>query len=387
MRYLTAGESHGPVLTAIIEGIPANLPLTNQFINGELARRQMGYGRGGRMLIETDQAEILSGVRNGLTMGSPITLQIKNRDWVNWEKIMQASSGADIQSKKITRPRPGHADLSGSIKYQQGDMRNILERSSARETAARVAVGSVAKALLQEMGISVLGHVVALGRISLDKPLPEERCQDLGSLVEKSPVRCWDSEISQNMIHIIDEAKAEGDTVGGVFEIIITGVPVGLGSHVHWDRKMDGRLAAALMSIQGIKGVEIGAGFQVARLPGSQVHDEISYAKEGGLFRLSNRAGGIEGGMSNGEPILIRAAMKPIPTLMKPLSTVDMTEKNPVQAQVERSDVCAVPAACVVGEAAAAWEIARALQEKFGGDTLTELKERVDEYRKYVKQV
>jgi len=387
MRYLTAGESHGPMLTAIIEGIPANLPLTAQFINNELARRQMGYGRGGRMSIEKDQAEILSGVRDGLTLGSPITLQIKNRDWVNWERVMSPSPGAEIEAKKITRPRPGHADLSGSIKYQQGDMRNILERSSARETAARVAVGAVAKALLQETGIFVIGHVAAIGHVSIKENLPEIDHHKLVSLTEKSPVRCFDQDISMKMMEAIDEAKTAGDTLGGIFQVIITGVPTGLGSHVHWDRKIDGRLSWALMSIQGIKGVEIGLGFQAAGLPGSQVHDEISYREEHGLMRLSNRAGGIEGGMSNGEPIVIRAAMKPIPTLMKPLGTVDMTEKTPVMAQVERSDVCAVPAACVVGEAAAAWEIAQALQEKFGGDTLSELKERVEKYRIYVKQV
>lgn len=387
MRYLTAGESHGPVLTAIIEGVPANLPLTDQFINKELARRQMGYGRGGRMTIEKDQVEILSGVRNGLTIGSPITLQIKNRDWTNWERIMSPSPGAEIEDKKITKPRPGHADLSGSIKYTQGDMRNILERSSARETAARVAVGAVAKALLQETGIFILGHVISIGRVVINEEVPPADYEKLAEQVEKSPVRCFNQQLSQKMTEVIDEAKAAGDTLGGTFEVIITGVPVGLGSHVHWDRKLDGRLSGALMSIQAIKGVEIGIGFRAAILPGSQVHDEISYEESRGLGRLTNRAGGIEGGMSNGEPIIIRAAMKPIPTLMKPLGTVEMTDKKPVFAQVERSDVCAVPAACVVGEAAAAWEMAQALMEKFGGDTLTELRERVEKYRIYVKQV
>ncbi|MGI6685051.1 MAG: chorismate synthase [Bacillota bacterium] len=387
MRYLTAGESHGQVLTAIIEGIPANLTLTLEFINHELARRQMGYGRGGRMIIEKDQVEILSGVRNGKTIGSPITLQIKNRDWVNWEKVMLTASGADMDTKKITRPRPGHADLSGSIKYEQSDIRNILERSSARETAARVAVGAVAKALLREAGISIFGHVIQIGRVQMEKPLPENEYEKLISKVEKSPVRCWDDEISRQMMLVIDEAKSAGDSLGGIFEIVITGVPVGLGSHVHWDRKIDGRLSFAIMSIQGIKGVEIGLGFQEANLFGSEVHDEISYIEGQGLKRLSNRAGGIEGGMSNGEPIILRAAMKPIPTLMKPLRTVDMVDKRPVTAQVERSDVCAVPAACVVGEAAAAWIIADALMEKFGGDTLKELIRRVKEYRKYEKQV
>lgn len=387
MRYLTAGESHGPMLTAIIEGMPANLPLTAQFINSELARRQMGYGRGGRMLIEKDQVEILSGVRNGLTMGSPITLQIKNRDWVNWERVMSPAPGAEMETKKITRPRPGHADLSGSIKYEQGDMRNILERSSARETAARVAVGAVAKALLCEMGIMVIGYVTAIGDVSMEEGSPLIEHQKLASMAEESLVRCYDREISLKMMKAIDEAKATGDTLGGVFQIVVTGAPVGLGSHVHWDRKIDGKLSGALMSIQGIKGVQIGLGFQVAGLPGSKVHDEIFYQEGQGLMRLTNRAGGIEGGMTNGEAILIRSAMKPIPTLMKPLGTVDMTEKTPVMAQVERSDVCAVPAACVVGEAAVAWEIAQALQEKFGGDALSELKERVEKYRIYVKQV
>ncbi|ATW24003.1 chorismate synthase [Candidatus Formimonas warabiya] len=387
MRYLTAGESHGPALTAVIEGIPANLPLAPDLINGELARRQMGYGRGGRMLIEKDQVEILSGIRNGSTLGSPITLQIRNRDWINWEKIMSPLSGAEIEIKKITRPRPGHADLSGSIKYQQGDMRNILERSSARETAARVAVGAIAKGLLREIGVFVWGHVVALGNVQTGKTIPDGEPSEFFNQVEKSPVRCGDPETSHKMMFAIDQAKATGDTLGGIFEIMIAGIPIGLGSHVHWDRKLDGRLACALMSIQGIKGVEIGLGFQSARLPGSQVHDEIGYSQAKGLYRMTNRAGGIEGGMSNGEPIVLRGAMKPIPTLIKPLNTVDMENKCPVQAQVERSDVCAVPAASVIGEAVTAWEIAQLVLEKFGGDTMAELKERMEEYRKYVKQV
>ncbi|MEN3004374.1 chorismate synthase [Dehalobacterium formicoaceticum] len=387
MRFLTAGESHGPMLTAIIEGFPANLPLTADFINQELARRQMGYGRGGRMQIEQDQVEILSGVRNGLTMGSPITLQIKNRDWVNWAEVMSPAPGADMTTKKITRPRPGHADLTGSIKYDQGDMRNILERSSARETASRVAVGAVAKALLKEMDIMVFGRVVAIGGIKDTNPLPGIPWEELFSQVESSPVRCFDEQVSENILRMIDQAKKEGDTLGGVFEIIITKVPAGLGSHVHWERKIDGRLAGALMSIQGIKGVEVGLGIQSADQPGSKVHDEIGYEENNGFFRYSNHAGGIEGGMSNGEPIVIRAAMKPIPTLMKPLNTVDRATKEKLTAQVERSDVCAVPAACVVGEAVAAWEIARSLQEKFGGDTLEEMKERVKKYRIYLRQV
>lgn len=387
MRYLTAGESHGPALTAIVEGIPSNLPLTKEMINGDLLRRQKGYGRGGRMLIEKDQVEILAGVRNGYTLGSPIALQINNRDWVNWEKIMSSAPDGKIEEKKITRPRPGHADLVGGIKYDQTDLRNILERSSARETAARVAVGGVARALLQELDIFIYGHVTGIGRVNLSEDLPEKDFKELFASVENSPVRCWREETAKEMMLHIDERKAKGDSLGGTFEIIITGVPVGLGSHVHWDRKIDSRLAASVMSIQGIKGVEFGFGFKVASLPGSMIHDEIAYQAGVGFTRLSNRAGGIEGGMTNGAPIILKAAMKPIPTLMRPLQTVDLVTKKPMTAQVERSDTCAVPAASVVGEAAVAWVLAEALLEKFGGDTLQELKKRVAEHRKYVKQV
>lgn len=387
MRYLTAGESHGQALVTIIEGIPANLPITADDINRDLTRRQKGYGRGGRMAIETDRVEILSGIRNGMTLGSPITLQIKNKDWTNWEEIMSPLPGAEIEQKKISRPRPGHADLPGCIKYEQQDMRNILERSSARETAARVAAGAVAKRLLQEVNIRVAGHVVGIGDILYRQNQPQLTLEEILTAVEDSPVRCIDQEISQNMISAIERAKDQGDSLGGVFEIIVAGVYPGLGSHVQWDRKLDGRLAGALMSIQGIKGVEIGLGFLSARLPGSKVHDEIFFKSKIGLYRETNRAGGIEGGMSNGEPIIIRAAMKPIPTLMKPLSTVNLESKESCLAQVERSDVCAVPAACVVGEAVTAWEIAQALGEKFGGDTIRELQERVGKYKKYVKQV
>ncbi|MGI6712979.1 MAG: chorismate synthase [Bacillota bacterium] len=387
MRYLTAGESHGQALVTIIEGIPANLPITADDINRDLTRRQKGYGRGGRMAIETDRVEILSGIRNGVTLGSPITLLIKNKDWTNWEEIMSPLPGAEIEQKKISRPRPGHADLSGCIKYEQQDMRNILERSSARETAARVAAGAVAKRLLQEVNIRVAGHVVGIGDILYRQNQPQLTLEEILAAVKDSPVRCIDQEISQNMISAIERAKDQGDSLGGIFEIIVDGVCPGLGSHVQWDRKLDGRLAGALMSIQGIKGVEIGLGFLSARLPGSKVHDEIFFKSNIGLYRETNRAGGIEGGMTNGEPIIIRAAMKPIPTLMKPLSTVNLESKESCLAQVERSDVCAVPAACVVGEAVTAWEIAQAMEEKFGGDTIREFQERVGKYKKYVKQV
>lgn len=387
MRYLTAGESHGKALTAIIEGVPANLPITPDDINFELARRQKGHGRGGRMAIETDKVEILSGVRNGLTLGSPITLQIMNKDWVNWENIMSSSPGADMLSRKVTKPRPGHADLTGCIKYQQGDVRNILERSSARETAMRVAVGAVAKKLLKELDILILGHVVTIGDVNVTEELSGMTIEEIISCAENSPVRCADKNIAEKMVDAIDTAKSQGDSLGGIFEVIATGVPVGLGSYVHWDRKFDARLASALMSIQAIKGVEVGVGFNCARLPGSKVHDEIFYEDEKGFYHKTNRAGGIEGGMTNGEPVILRGAMKPIPTLYKPLNSVDLVDKQPFLAEIERSDACAVPAACVVGEAVTAWEISQVIMEKFGSDTLTELKERVDNFRKYVKQV
>jgi len=388
MRYLTGGESHGQALVAVIEGIPANLALTAGSIDYELSRRQKGYGRGGRMDIEKDRVNILSGIRNGITLGSPITLEIKNNDGVNWEKIMSPLPGAGIEAKKITKPRPGHADLPGCIKYQQADIRNILERSSARETAARVAVGAVAKCLLRELGVFIGGHVVAIGQAVNPKTYSWTEDPE-GTLAgaEVSPVRCLDEQASKEMMAAIDHARSKGDSLGGVFEIIGAGVPAGLGSHVQWDRKLDGRLAGALMSIQGIKGVEIGIGFEAARLPGSLVHDEIFYAEEKGFFRKTNRAGGLEGGMSNGEILVVRAAMKPIPTLMSPLHTVDLQNKKAALAQVERSDTCAVPAACVVGEAVFAWEIGQVVMEKFGGDNMAELKKRMAQYRKYVKQV
>lgn len=385
LRYLTAGESHGPALTAIVEGIPAGLPLTEEFINKQLSRRQGGYGRGARMTIESDQARFLSGVRSGLTLGSPVTLIIENRDWENWSETMSPDPGANINERIVTRPRPGHADLAGALKYRHDDIRNVLERSSARETAARVAAGSVARRLLEELGIKIIGHVVSIGGLfaaadNLDRP-------DHQLLAAESRIYCIDLEAEKAMVEKIDKAKEAGDTLGGTFEIRAYGVPAGLGSYVHWDRRIDSRLAAALMSIQAVKGVEIGLGFASTNLPGSQVQDEIFYKKPGGFYRKTNRAGGIEGGVTNGEVIILRAAMKPIPTLRRPLKSVDIVTKKKLEASVERSDVCAVPAASVIGEAVVAWELAKACLEKFGGDSMAELKSNWDHYLSYLRKV
>lgn len=380
-RYLTAGESHGPQLTAIIEGLPSGLGITEETINRDLARRQGGYGRGGRMKIETDTVEILSGVRWGKTIGAPVTLVVKNRDWVNWSEKMSVSEIHRDDSIRVTRARPGHADLSGVMKYDQRDVRNILERSSARETTVRVAVGGVAKAYLAAFGISVHGFVTELGGIQAARPdMPLERLCEIAAV---SDLYTYDVAAEIRMKHLIDNMKEAGDTVGGVVEIVVTGVPVGLGSHAQWDRKLDARLAMALMSIQAFKGVEIGLGFEAARRPGSQVHDEIFYGDCGGgpgFYRTANNAGGIEGGMTNGEQIVLRGAMKPIPTLYKPLRSVDIDTKEPFEATVERSDACAVPAAAVVAEAVAAIEVAGAFMEKFGGDSIGETRRNYEGY-------
>ncbi len=393
LRYLTAGESHGPSLTTILEGIPARLPLSPKDIDAELARRQMGYGRGGRMKIEPDRALITAGVRHGVTLGSPIALTITNRDFANWQETMglEAEVKARDTRPPMTRPRPGHADLAGAIKYGHRDIRNVLERASARETTARVAVGAICKCLLREFDISVLSHVVAIGtvRASVGDLSPEQ----VQALAEASPVRCADREAAEAMVACIDEARRRKTTVGGIFEVIVEGVPVGLGSYIQWDQKLDGRLARALMSIQAIKGVEVGLGFTVAGRFGSEAHDEIFYDPEGprphGLkfYRKTNYAGGLEGGVTNGEPILLRAAMKPLSTQYAPLRSVDLETKEPFEASVERSDVCAVPAAGVIGEAVVAFEVAAALREKFGGDSLEEIKQNFDAYSRYVREL
>ncbi len=371
-RYLTAGESHGKALTGIIEGFPANVPIDTAVINADLKRRQQGYGRGARMKIEVDQVELLSGIRGGKTLGSPIAFLIKNRDYANWEKYMDPSRIWD-SGRNVTKPRPGHADLTGAIKYGFADIRNVLERSSARETAVRVAVGSMAKQLLNCFGVEAVSHVVAIGTASLKESIGDPARIKLG---DQSPVRCVDEATEQEMIVQIKEAKEAGDSLGGVFEIRLTGVPPGLGSYVHWDRKLDARLAFALMSIQGMKAVEIGEGFKNAGLKGSQVHDEIFYSEAEGYYRKTNRAGGIEGGMSNGETIILRSYMKPIPTLYKPLQSVDIKTKEGFLATVERSDTCAVPAASVVGEMVALTVIAEEFLRKHGGDSLEEIMKR-----------
>lgn len=384
-RFTTAGESHGPALLAIVEGVPAGLTIHPERIDAELRRRQGGYGRGGRMRIESDRAEILSGVRHGQTLGSPISLQIRNRDWENWTVAMSATpleTPADDETlRRVFLPRPGHADLVGILKYDREDARDILERASARETAARVAAGSIAKHLLEELGITVGSHVVMLGGIQAK--LPEVLPDDLTAATEASPVRCLDPDAEGAMIDAIDEAKHNGDTLGGVFEVIVRGLPVGLGSHVSWDRKLDGRLAGALMSIQAIKGVEIGMGFEAGARPGSRVHDAI-VADSHGYTRAGNAAGGLEGGITTGLPLVLRAAMKPISTLMKPLGTVDIRTGERGDAVRERSDVCALPAAGVVGEAMVALVLAEAVLEKFGGDSIRELKRNVESYREQI---
>lgn len=383
LRYLTAGESHGPTLTAILEGIPANLPLLAEEINLDLARRQRGYGRGGRMRIEKDEANIVGGVRHGLTMGGPIAILIANRDWENWKATMDPTpAGRETDPKlPVTRPRPGHADLAGALKYGQHDIRNVLERASARETTARVAVGAVCKRLLREFGIEVFSHVTEIGGIVAKTE--GQSVLEIRDRAEVSEVRCADPDAGGTMMRKIDEARKRGTTLGGVFEVVTLNPPVGLGGYVHWDRKLDGRLAQAVMSIQAIKGVEIGLGFEGARRFGFETHDEIFY-EDGRFVRKTNRAGGLEGGMSNGEPIIIRGAMKPISTQYAPMASVDLQTKEPFKASVERSDICSVPAAGVIGEAVVAIEIARAFREKFGGDSLEEM---ARNYHGYVNSI
>ena len=384
-RFLTAGESHGEGLTAVIEGVPAGLSLTEADINEDLARRQRGYGRGGRMKIERDQAHISSGLRWGVTLGSPITLSIQNRDWENWKTTMAVGEPpAGTPSKAVTRPRPGHADLAGAMKYGHRDIRNVLERSSARETTARVAVAGVAKRLLAEFGISILSHVIEIGGVRI-VPL-ELPWEEIKRRAEASEVRCADPTAERAMIEAIDQARATGDTLGGVFEVVALGCPVGLGSYVHWDRKLDGRLAQAFCSIHAIKGAEFGMGFEAARRPGSQVHDEILFDRDAGFSRRTNSAGGLEGGVTNGQPVIVRAVMKPIATLRRPLQSVDVETKEVVEAVVERSDVCAVPAAGVVGEAMMAITLAQAVLEKFGGDSLEEIRRNYQGYQDSLKR-
>jgi chorismate synthase len=395
LRYLTAGESHGRALVGVIEGIPAGLSLSAGDIDGDLKRRQMGYGRGGRMRIESDHAEILSGVRWGRTIGSPITLFIENTDYKNWLQGMSPDPEADDSIPALIKPRPGHADLSGAIKYNHHDMRNILERSSARETAVRVALGAIAKKFLSEFDIIIGSYVVQIGGIRMHEVghlmRDDKKMRALFAKAEKSPVRCPDVEGSKKMVKLIDRAMKEGNSLGGIFEVFMTGVPVGIGSHIQWDMRLDGRLGQALMSIQAIKGVEIGLGFEMGKRFGSEVMDEIFYESSRSkvqslkFYRKTNNAGGIEGGMTNGMPIILRAAMKPIPTLRKPLRSVDIVTKKQVKAAYERSDICAAPAAAVIGEAMVALTLADAFLEKFGGDSVGEVKRNYDSYVDYTE--
>ncbi|MFD6507465.1 MULTISPECIES: chorismate synthase [unclassified Bacillus (in: firmicutes)] len=388
MRYITAGESHGPQLTTILEGVPAGLSLVANDINEELARRQKGYGRGRRMQIEKDQVQIVSGVRHGKTMGSPIALVVENRDFTHWTKVMGAEPLTEQEEKEmkrqVTKPRPGHADLNGAIKYGHRDMRNVLERSSARETTVRVAAGAVAKKILAELGIQVAGHVVEIGGVQAEN-IKYNSIAELQSTTEASPVRCLDEKAGKKMMQAIDDAKANGDSIGGIVEVVVEGMPIGVGSYVHYDRKLDAKLAAAIMSINAFKGVEIGIGFEAAHRPGSEVHDEILWDEVQGYRRKTNNAGGLEGGMTTGMPVVVRGVMKPIPTLYKPLQSVDIDTKEPFTASIERSDSCAVPAASVVAEAVVAWELATALIEQFGLDRIDLIRENIEKHNEYAR--
>jgi len=407
LRFTTAGESHGQALVSILEGMPAGLPLLADDVNVELARRQQGYGRGRRMQIERDSAEFLSGVRAGETIGSPIAMLIQNRDWKNWQEIMNpapdpvpdaeataaesgngsSAAGAPRARKRaVTRVRPGHADLTGLLKYDRSDARDILERASARETTARVAAAAIAKRFLREFDVRIGSHLVHLGGI--DAQRPADMPADINAAADESPLRTLDRDAEQRMIAYIDEIKRAGNTLGGICEVVVDGLPVGLGSHVSWDRKLDGRVGAAIMSIPAVKGVEIGMGFQTARVTGAEVHDEIvpmrDSARTGNVRRKTNRAGGLEGGMTTGEPLVVRVAMKPISTLMRPLGTVDVATGEAAAAVAERSDVTAVPAMGVIAEAMIALVLADAMLEKFGGDSLGETRRNYDAYLSHV---
>jgi chorismate synthase len=391
LRFTTAGESHGQALVSVLEGMPAGLPLLAEHVDADLARRQQGYGRGRRMQIERDTIELLSGVRAGETIGAPIAMMIRNRDWANWQAIMdpaprETDEAGVLRRRAVTRVRPGHADLTGMLKYDRDDARDILERASARETTARVAAGAIARRLLQELGVTIGSHLVHLGGVDAARPamMPE----DLNAASDASPLRTLDPDAERAMIERIDAAKRAGNTLGGICEVVADGLPVGLGSHVSWDRKLDGRLGAAIMSIPAVKGVEIGMGFEAARVPGSDVHDEIALEpgriRAGNVRRATNRAGGLEGGMTTGEPLVVRVAMKPISTLMRPLGTIDLATGEAAAATAERSDVTAVPAMGVIAEAMVALVLADAMLEKFGGDSLPEVLRNLDGYLSHV---
>ena len=385
-RFTTAGESHGRALFAIVEGLPAGLPIDLEKVNHELWRRQQGYGRGARMKIEQDRAEIISGVRHGLTLGSPLAVMIENKDWANWDDVMSPGERelAPEKSRRVRRPRPGHADLAGGLKYDTRDLRDVLERASARETAARVACGALAKQLLTQFGIEIRSHVIQLGGIP-DQPL-DLTFDQIAAIPEDSPLRCASAEAQQRMIELIDQKKSEGDTLGGIFEVVARGVVPGLGSHTAWDQKLDGCLAQGVMSIHAVKAVAIGAGARASSLPGSEVHDEIAYNNHNKEFiRATNRAGGLEGGVTNGEEIRVRGHLKPISTLRRALRSVDIDTKQEEKAAFERSDITVVPAAGVIGEAMVALTLAHAMREKFGGDSLGEMKRNFEGYREQLR--
>ena len=384
LRFLTAGESHGPALTAVLEGMVGGVPVSGKLVRAELARRRHGYGRGTRMKLEEDRLEILGGVRHGRTLGSPVAILIHNTEWPKWQGIMAVEEAdAVLEDPALTRPRPGHADLVGMMKYGTNDIRNILERASARETAARVAVGAVCKSFLGALGVQIVSHVIEVGGArSSSEALPEP--EDLDR-IDASELRCLDGTAEASMIAEIDAARKRGDTLGGVFEVVTWGLPPGLGSHVQWDRRIDGLLAQMLMSIHAIKGVEVGPGFEIARAPGSAAHDEIFWSPDEGYTRPTSRSGGTEGGMTTGGPLRVRAAMKPLSSLARPLATVDVTTHEEAIAITQRSDVCAVPAAGVVGEAAVAFVLAGAMLSKFGGDSLTETRANLSTYMESIR--
>ena len=386
-RYETAGESHGECLVATVTGLPAGVPISLQKINRELWRRQQGFGRGGRMKIETDQAELVAGVRHSQTIGSPIAIIVQNKDWKNWTEVLPVENytGSEANTKPVTRPRPGHADLAGGIKYNYRDARYILERASARETTMRVAVGAIAKAFLAEFGIEVLSHVIAVGPERLGRSATWEELVAL-SLKDEVMLGCVDPAAEARMKEVVDEAYRTGDTVGGIFEVVAHGLPIGLGSHITWDTRLDGRLAQAIVSMQAVKGVEVGFAQEGSEAFGSKVQDTIHYNKENReFFRGANRAGGLEGGITNGQDILVRGLLKPISTLRRPLESVDLETRDPEKAAYERSDICVAPAAGVIGEAMVAMVLAQAMLEKFGGDSLLETRRNYDGYQQQVK--
>ncbi len=387
LRFLTAGESHGPALGGIIDGIPAGLEISEDYIDSQLTRRQKGHGRGRRMAIESDKVKICSGVRHGKTLGSPIFLLIENRDYPNWQEVMSAS-GPSTEERQVLRPRPGHADMAGGMKYGHQDLRNVLERASARETAMRVAVGAVCRRLLEELGVKIYSQVIAIGRVRAEaQVIDNDNFVQLMDMVDSSPVHCCHREAEARMVAEIDEAREKGESLGGCFEVGVLNIPPGLGSYAQWDRRLDALLAGALVSIPAVKAVEIGDGVASSAKFGSQVHDEITYSPQKGITRRTNRAGGIEGGVSNGETVWARCYMKPIPTLYNPLTSVNIRTWQEEQAQIERSDICAVPAAAVIGEAVVAWVMAGVFLEKFGGDTLEEIKAAYHRYLDYLRRV